>query len=178
MAIVTVGGPPGSGTSTVCKLLAEKTGYEYIYAGQLFRNSAKERNLTLSEFSELCEEDPSVDRELDSRMVYLAREGKNRILEGRMTGPLCRKEDIDSLKVYIDADPRTRAERVMERDGGEIEEVMTLMNDREASEARRYVDYYGLDPRDHSHYDLIIDSSSIIPDEEVDIILKEMEGNY
>jgi predicted cytidylate kinase len=138
MGIITVSGPPGSGTSTACTLLEEKTGFLYIYAGNIFREMAKERGMDLLQFGKLCETDSSVDRELDTRMMEIAKSGDNLILEGRMTGALCKKEDISSFKIYIDADPRTRALRIMERDGGNIEEVIKQMKLREDSEIKRY----------------------------------------
>ncbi len=176
MVVITVGGPPGSGTSTVCRLLKDKTGFDYIYAGQIFRDMAKEKNMSISEFGKLCEEDPEIDRDLDRRMLDIARESSDIILEGRMTGPLCKKEGVRAFKVYLDARPSVRAERLMERDGGEIEEVIGIMMEREDSERKRYLNYYGIDPTLSEFYDLVIDSSEISPEEEMEIILEGLEG--
>jgi predicted cytidylate kinase len=174
MVIVTIGGPPGSGTSTVSMILMEITGFDYIYAGSIFREMAKERGLSLAEFGKLCENDKKVDMDLDLKMINFARSSKDMILEGRMTGPLCKRENILALKVYIDADIKLRAERVMERDGGSIDDVYMKMERREASEARRYLDYYGIDPREHHHYDIVIDSTNMTPEEEVDLIMEHL----
>ncbi len=38
-------------------------------SGNIFRQLVKESGLTLSEFGKMCEEDPSVDKQLDERMV-------------------------------------------------------------------------------------------------------------
>ena len=51
MVVVTVGGPPGSGTSTLCRLLEEALDLKYIYAGQLFRDKAASMGLTLADIS-------------------------------------------------------------------------------------------------------------------------------
>ncbi len=176
MVLITVGGPPGSGTSTVCKLLSERTGYKYVYAGEIFRNLAHERNLSLLEFGRSCEDDPEIDRALDERMLELARSGENMILEGRMTGPLCKMENIVSLKVFIFAEKEVRARRLMERDGGVLKEVIENMEDRESSECKRYEDYYGVDPEDHTHYDIVLDSSKLTPEEVVELIFGRLEG--
>lgn len=170
MVLITVGGPPGSGTSTVCKLLQDKLGLEYVYAGQIFRDMASENGLSLEDFSRKCEGEPEIDIELDRRMTYRARSG-DVILEGRMIGPLCKRDDIESVRVYLDADPAIRASRVMERDGGELEKVIQMMSDREGSERIRYLNYYGIDPTDKKWYDLVIDSGAITPGKEVEIIL-------
>lgn len=175
MDSITVGGPPGAGTSTLCRLLKDALDIEYIYAGQIFRDKAGELNMSLTRFSELCEEDPSFDHQLDNDMMDIARKG-NVLVEGRMIGPLCSKFEIPSFKIYIDADPRTRAERLMERDGGDINEVLEKMRDREESEAQRYLEYYGIDPRESRWYDLVIDSTGISPEDELNIIMKELPG--
>ena len=61
MVLLTVTGPPGSGKSTACKLIRERTGLDYIYAGQIFRERAKELGLSPKEvgtnmaiLSEIC----------------------------------------------------------------------------------------------------------------------------
>lgn len=173
MESIIVGGPPGSGTSTVCRLIQKELDIPYIYAGQIFRDKAKALELTLSQFGDLCEEDPRYDKELDDEMMEIAK-GKDVLIEGRMIGPLCSEKGIPSFRIYIDADPMTRAERVMERDGGSIEEVMEKMRDREESEAERYLRYYNIDHRDPSYYDLIIDSSDITPEEELALIMEKL----
>lgn len=176
MVLIAVGGPPGSGTSTVCRILRERTGFKYVYAGEIFRNLARERCLSLLEFGRTCENDPDIDRTIDEMMLELARSGEDMILEGRMIAPLCKMENIGSLRVFIFADKEVRARRLMERDGGVLEEVIEKMEERELSERRRYEDFYGVDPEDHSHYDIVIDSSKLTPDEEVDIIEGRLEG--
>jgi cytidylate kinase len=150
MDSITVGGPPGAGTSTLCKLLKEELDIDYVYAGQIFRDKAREMNLSLAQFSDLCKQDPSYDHQLDNYMI-----------------------DI----VYIHADPKIRAERIMERDGGDLNEVFERMEDREESEARRYLDFYGIDPRERSWYDIVIDSTNISPPEELFIIIRKLQKN-
>ena len=48
--IITVGGHIGSGKSTACKILRERylLNYSYSYTGQIFRDMAEERGVTLS----------------------------------------------------------------------------------------------------------------------------------
>ncbi|HHD16720.1 MAG TPA: cytidylate kinase [Euryarchaeota archaeon] len=176
MTVITVGGPPGSGTSTVCGILKERTGFKYVYAGKIFRKMAKDEGKSLEEFQRICEKDPSIDIELDRKMLDKAKSGEDLILEGRMIGPLCKKESIPSFKVYIFADTGIRARRLVERDGGSMEAVIEKMKERERSEAKRYMTYYGMDPGDLSLYDLAIDSSHLSPEEEVSLILEHLDG--
>ncbi|MCU0799542.1 MAG: (d)CMP kinase [Candidatus Thermoplasmatota archaeon] len=171
MVLLTVTGPPGSGKSTACRTIKERTGLPYIYAGQIFRDQASGQGLTLDEFGSLCEKYPNFDVELDNRMLELAKKG-NAILEGRMIGALCLRERIPAYKVYIDADIDMRAARVMEREGGDMASVRHDIEGRERSERSRYMDLYGIDPRDRMIYDLWVDSTYLTPDEVVELILK------
>ncbi|HIJ00146.1 MAG: ribonucleoprotein complex subunit 4 [Candidatus Methanomethylophilaceae archaeon] len=168
--IITISGPPGSGKTTVSKLLAERLGYEVLGFGQLFREMAKERGLSLAEMGELAERDPSIDREIDARIVEIASVTDNIILESRLAAHMLARNGIDSLKVYLDADPQTRALRVSLRDGEEREQAADAMKQRQLSEAKRYHDYYGIDLSDLSVYDVVINTSNLSPKEIVDMI--------
>lgn len=159
---VTVGGLPGTGTSTACRKLSEILDLPYHYAGQIFRDMAKERNLTLAKFGELAEGDPEIDREIDARQVELLRQGPV-LLEGRLAGYLAERERIPAFKVWFHCEPYTRAQRVVNREGGDVEERMAEMRVREASERKRYLQYYGFDVSDLSIYDLVVDTTARSP---------------
>ena len=51
LPIIAVSGPHGSGKSTAAMKVAESLGYEYISAGELFREMAKNANMNIEEFS-------------------------------------------------------------------------------------------------------------------------------
>jgi len=61
MTIVTISGLPGSGTTTVAKLLEKKTGITYVYSGDIFRRMAKKHNMSLEDFGIYCEKHKEVD---------------------------------------------------------------------------------------------------------------------
>ncbi|HPR42324.1 MAG TPA: AAA family ATPase, partial [Candidatus Methanofastidiosa archaeon] len=81
---LTIGGPPGSGTTSIARMLSSDHGLIHIYAGMIFREMAKERGLSLAEFSRLAESDESFDRSVDERMAKLAIADKDSVAEGRM----------------------------------------------------------------------------------------------
>ncbi len=159
---VTVGGLPGTGTSTACKKLSQVLDLPYHYAGQIFRSMAKERNLTLAALGERAEADSAIDREIDDRQVELLRSGPV-LLEGRLAGYLAHREQIPAFKVWFHCEPYTRAQRVVNREGGDVEERMAEMRVREASERKRYRQYYGFDVSDLSIYDLVVDTTARSP---------------
>ena len=68
MPKITVSGHPGSGTSSLVKKLMEYYNWDSVNGGQIFRNEAKARNMSLAAFGKLCNEDESVDRELDEKL--------------------------------------------------------------------------------------------------------------
>ncbi len=171
--IITISGLPGSGTTTAAELLAERTGMELISTGEIFRELAKKKGVSIEEFSVIAEEDERIDRELDENLILKAAQG--RILEGRLTGHLLYREDIDAFKVWLHAPDRVRAMRIADRELEGIKEVYDKMIQREKSEYQRYKKYYGIYLDDMSVYDLILDSNSNDPREIVDKIIEGVE---
>lgn len=167
---ITVGGLPGTGTSTLCKLLAERLQMPYTYAGALFREEARRRGMTLAEFGQLCQRDPSIDEALDDRQIGLLRKG-GLILEGRLSGWLASRHKVPALKVWLTCEPKERIRRIVQRDGGDAESQRAATEAREASEADRYRRYYGADPSDTSRYDVVIDSTTATPEAILDRVM-------
>lgn len=172
--LVAVAGLPGTGTTTLCRLLSPVLHLPHVYAGQVFRAMAKEKGMDLVQFGEYAETHPEVDRELDRRMIDVAKAG-GVILEGRMVAwQLKEAAATHALKVLLEAPEHTRAARVANREGvHDIEAVLKENRHREASEAKRYREFYGFDPNDPRHYDLLIDTHDKGPELVRDIVLLE-----
>src|SRR5262249_7194691 len=98
--LITISGTPGSGKSTVARLLEKRLALPYVYAGDIFRREAQRRGISLPQLNFLAETDHSIDRQLDDAMLEYARKG-NVILEGRLAGFFARQEKIPALKVYL-----------------------------------------------------------------------------
>ncbi len=173
MTVITISGTPGSGKSTVCNLLEEKLKLRYVYSGMIFRSLAKKHNMTLADFGKYCENNREIDHELDDQQLEILRKG-DVILEGRLAGWLAYKNKISALKVMLDTDMQTRAERIVKRENGSIEERKKEIIEREKSEVARYKKYYDIDLKDTSIYDLVIDTKNLTPDEIVEIILEKI----
>ena len=172
--LVAVAGLPGTGTTTLCRLLSPILHLPHVYAGQLFRQMAKEAGMDLVQFGEHAETHPEVDRELDRRMIDVARAG-GVILEGRMVAWHVREAHAPhALKVLLEAPEPTRAARVANREGThDLEAILRENRHREASEAKRYREFYGFDPNDPRHYDLVVDTHDKPPELVRDIVLLE-----
>lgn len=172
---ITVGGLPGTGSSTLCRLLEQASGLPYVYAGQIFRQEAAARGKTLAEFNELSQHDPDIDRSLDDRQLEFLRRG-GVILEGRMSGWLAHRHGIDAFKVWITCSEAECIRRLVDRDGGDPGEQAAAMRDRVARERDRYTRYYGVDLDDLSIYDLVLDSTSTPPDVLVEEVLSALRA--
>lgn len=171
-AVVTVGGPPGSGKSTAGRLVAEALGLEFRSAGELFRAEARRHGMDLAEFGRYAAAHPEVDRELDRAMQALARPG--RLLEGRVQGTLCRRAGMPVHDVIVTAREEVRVRRVADRDGESVDEARTKVREREASERDRYRRFYGIE-LDRERPDLVVDSSDRSPLEVADAILSYIQ---
>ncbi len=170
--IITVSGLPGSGTTTASELLSDETSMELLSSGEVFRAMAKERDMSLEEFSDLAETDQEIDKKLDERMVKRAEEGM--ILEGRLTGHLLDRSEKEAYKVWLKAPLDVRINRIADREPIEDEDrLKERVIKREKSEKKRYQEYYDIDLTDMSIYDDIIDSVKNSPKR---IVKKIMEG--
>ena len=173
--LLTVSGPPGSGTSTACRLLAPRLGWGYVNAGAIFRQLAEEAGVSLAEYGRQAEADPSIDRELDGRMVALARDRAPLILEGRLTGWMASRHGLDALRVWLDADPAARCARVGKRDRQDTGQALEAMLERERSETTRYAVHHGIHLDDLSIYHLVIDTGANPPEAVVGQVLARVQ---
>jgi len=175
---IAISGPPGSGKTTVSELVAKSMGYELLLVGQIFREMASERGIDLEMFDALAEEDETIDKELDIRVMALAMKKEDIVIEGRLTAALMKRKEIPALSVYIDAAEEVRASRIAKREGKPADAVLKDMQIRERSEKKRYKAYYGIDVSDRFTYDLWLESDDKSPQELADIIVAEARGMH
>ncbi len=173
---ITISGPPGSGKTTACNRLSEVLGLKAVVFGKIFREIAAEKNISLVELGKLAEEDPSIDKNIDERILETARENEDIILESRLSAYMLSRNGIPAFKIYIEASPEVRMERIGIREGDTLEKAVSDTLERQASEAKRYMMYYGIDINDMSVYDLIINTDNLDPDGVLNTILKAIEG--
>jgi len=152
--IVTVSGEIGAGKSTVAKALARSLGLRYLSTGEVFREEARRRGLSLAAMGRLAEQDQTIDREIDRMQTDVARAG-GVLVDSRLSGWL-----IDGdLRIWFRAPLAVRAARVAARDGLSVEEALSALRGREESERRRYRAIYQIDLTDLGRYHVIVDTS-------------------
>ncbi|AKB12896.1 MAG: (d)CMP kinase [Methanosarcina thermophila] len=155
---ITVSGLPGSGTTTISRLLAEYYELELISSGEVFRKIAKEKGISLAEFGAMAEKDPSIDLAIDKNQRAVIHSQENLILESRLAGHMA-KDVPNVLKIWIKAPLHVRVKRILKREkASSFDEELKKTVEREKSEALRYMNYYNIDISDLSIYDIIIDS--------------------
>lgn len=171
---ITISGPPGSGKTTACSKLSEALGLDAVVFGKIFRELAAEKNLTLGELGAIAENDPSIDRMIDSRILEIARANSDIILESRLSAYMLSRNAIPAFRILLDASPEVRMARVGVREGESLEEATAKTVERQKSEAKRYMKYYGIDISDCSVYDLVINTDDLTPDQVLDLILEKV----
>lgn len=163
---IAISGKSGCGNTTVCTLLAQKTGYPLV--NFTFRQLAQEKGYDFWTFCKMAETDDNIDRELDSRMVKMALATENSILGSRLA--IWNMPEAD-LKVYLLASDEERVRRITKREGGSFEERLAQTRSRDAHDSARYKRIYGIDNDDTSAADLVIDTEGKTPEIIVDMIL-------
>ncbi|NUB92239.1 AAA family ATPase [Haloterrigena sp. SYSU A121-1] len=153
---ITVSGPPGCGATTLCERLADAMGCPYVSGGEVFRELAEDRDMSLNQLTAKADESDEIDRAIDQRLQQIAEKwgmaNKPFILESRLAGWLA-GERAD-LRIWLDAPEGVRLERIEERVETEAE-----MRVREVSEAGRYQSYYDIDIDDREFYDLNVNTA-------------------
>ena len=152
---ITVSGPPGCGATTLVEGLAEVLDCGYVSGGELFREIAAERDMSLSQLIAETGESEEIDRALDRRLRTIAEKwgaaNNAFVLESRLAGWIAgNRADI---RIWLDAPDEVRADRTASR-----EEMTSEMQVREVIEEKRYRSYYGIDLSDRSIYDLVINT--------------------
>ncbi len=176
--IITISGRPGSGKSTVARALAGRLGLPHMSAGDFMREMAAERGISVLELSKIAESDESIDREIDARSASLAAEDRSLVIDARLAWHFI----PGSVKVFLDVRDDVAARRIFgDHRGSEAENVDLAATRRStaaraASEAQRYLAYYGIDYLDPDNYDLVVDTSEIDVEGVVDDIVAFIEG--
>jgi len=169
---ITVSGPPGCGATTVCETLSDAMDCGYVSGGEIFRELAEERGMSLTQFGAEADRSDEIDRALDRRLRTIAEQwgaaNKAFILESRLAGWVAGNRA--DLRVWLDAPEEVRVERT--RDRAEMEAEMRV---REVLEAGRYANYYDVDISDRSFYDLSVNTARWDPGGVVDVILTAVE---
>jgi cytidylate kinase len=160
--LITISGLPGSGKTTVARLVAQALGLEHVYAGDIFRRQAEAAGLSLEEYARRAETDHSIDRRHDDVMRHPAKRGRAG-LEGRLAAFMAEEAGMRALRVFLDA-PEPAGGSITDREGARPTRGCARSR-REASDARRREITYGVDYHDPNRYDLVLHTDGRSPEE-------------
>lgn len=166
-SIISIAGKPGSGKTTTADLVAAELGFDRYSTGEWFRELSDQRGLDLLAGNRHAETDRSIDDEIDHRQQELGVSSDGFVIDARLGWYFIPQ----SFKVYLDLDAATAAERILANPSVSRAEKEMLHSDpakyasdlreRRASENKRYMDLYGVDPSDPANYDLVINTSPL-----------------
>ena len=171
--IITITGSLGSGKSTVAKIIESKLGFTRYSTGQAQRQIAEKYGITTLELNKRAEIDKTIDEEIDG--VFRGLEIKNRpmVIDSRMAWHFI----SSSFKVKLEIDETEAAKRVFNDDTRKnetrlsLEETLLNLRKRRQSEVERFKKYYRVDIEDAAHFNLVIDTSFLSPEEVADKII-------
>jgi cytidylate kinase len=173
MIKIAVSGLHGSGRSTHAKRLAETFNLRYLSSGMIFRQIAREQNLSLEKLSILAEQNPEFDKLIDERTKEESMKG-SLVVDATLAGWMMENPD---LKIYLTAPLEARIRRIAKREGISLKEAKSETIVREESERQRFMILYGVDINDLSIHDVILNTELFTPDSTARI-LKKIVNEY
>ncbi|MDO8240607.1 MAG: AAA family ATPase [Candidatus Moranbacteria bacterium] len=183
--IISLNGQEGSGKSTIATMLAEKLNIPRFYMGQIFRDMAAEKGMTLPEFRKVCDQDPSIDRKVDDYVTALPEKNSSFVIESRTAWHFIPQ----SIKIYLQVDSKIAAERIFKNlseknnRGNEdatldcVENIEQSILKRRAEDSERYFSFYGIRQDEVSNYDLVVNTTNLTIQEVFEKIVEFIYAN-
>ncbi|MFC2174950.1 cytidylate kinase family protein [archaeon] len=181
--IIVIASQHGAGKSTVTELLSQHFSWlRTLDMGEKFRALAKDKGLSIEEFTRLLTEKPEesdrIDREMDDWQKKEIAKGD--IIVNSSVGAML-TEDAD-LKVLLTCPLNIRAKRVFEgksRLGDSsftsVAEVENDLVERDRNDQERYKRLYNFDMFDTDNYDVVIDTGEMTKKEAVQKVMDELK---
>lgn len=175
MVVIVVSGPPGSGTSTVGKLVADKLDIDYFSPGKYVKEEMEgnESEAASKAWKERGLDEEEKNRSIDDLQKQVAGQG-NVVVEGRLS--IYMLDELHDLSVWLTASLNTRAERTAERDAISVEEAKEHLKERQHNEVEAWKDIYGFNYLEQrKEADLVIDSEKYNAEEIAEKIVSKVE---
>ncbi len=170
--VICISGMTGSGKSTVAKRMAEKYGLDYFSGGNALKILAQEEgyNSDVKGWWESTEglnflkqrmENSTFDKKIDEKLLELAAKG-NVVLDS-WTIPWLLNE---GFKVWLEASPQVRAQRVVIRDHINIEKALKALTEKDERTRQIYKSLYGFDlGNDLTPFNIVLSTDELDPDD-------------
>ena len=177
LLIVTISGPPGSGTSTLVTRLSQSFGWKFLNGGQVFREEASRRGITVEELSSIAKENLEIDRSLDELLQSRMKSHDcPEIVESRLCGWWAYQNKIECARVWIEVSDDERARRIQKREGGSFQDCLERSKNRQHDDMARYKQLYGINLDDLSPYTLIVHADEKDEGDVFKLVSDELRG--
>lgn len=174
--IISLAGDLAAGKGTISNILIEELQYGIYRNGEYVRKLAKDMGLNITSFNEYLADHPEIDMQIEKSAAEYAKDHDKFIIDARLGWYAV----PESFKVYLRVDIDEAARRAFydeKRKNTEsfatVEEQKQDMIRRFNLENERYWKLYKVHKEDMSNYDLVVDTTSITPQEAADIIKRE-----
>ncbi len=180
MVVIVISGMPGSGNSTVGRLIAKKMKLKFFSVGKYFKDHEKTAKDETEKALKLMRTEKGRSSDfhhgIDNLVISLAEKG-DIVIEGKIAIRMV--SDKADLRVWLKALPEIRAQRYSKRDKTNSDKSSKNLEEKEKAERKVFKEVYGFDFFiQEKDADTIVDTSDKTPEEIVDIILRNLEGGY
>ncbi len=171
---IAISGDIGTGKSTLARLLSEKLDWEYISAGNYFRDWYKSQGMDVSKVYGIPEDE---DRKMEADFKKDMAEKEGVVFESRLAGWLA-KDYTQTLKVLCVVDPEEAYKRVAGRDSVSKIEAKALSQKRAKDLVDKFNNLYAVsDFLDEKYFDIVIDTTNLSPDKVLEKVLDKLNTN-
>jgi len=188
--LIIISGFAGSGKSSLADSLGKKLGLKVVHASSILRQMSMQgvdalkdaspekikdwwESKEAQEFMKKRQEDGSLDRALDEKLLEIAKQG-NVILDS-WTMPYLYKGD--AYKVWLNASAEVRAKRVALRDNLDYNGVLAKIKARDAETKSLYERLYNFKMGENLEtFDLVVDTDNLSQQEVFEIISEKLKG--
>ena len=158
--IITISGTPGSGKTTLAKFLSKKLNLELYLVGEMVRDIAEKRNLSIVELDKAALHNRIIDKEIDK--IHAKLKGKdNFVIDSRVAFNFF----PGSLKIFLYCKPEIAAARIFKSkrktEKLPLKKMLQEIKQRNQLDALRYRRYYHLDIDNLRNYDIVADTSGM-----------------
>ena len=165
---ITLAGTPGSGKSTIRKMLANRYELEVKATGDFMREAAKRHGYSdITKFLvEFVSSNPQVDREVDEEQRQFGSTHSHFVLDAHLGFHFVQ----DSFKICLTCSFEEAGRRIFEakrqtEDATTVEEAIETSRQRRATMRRNFMELYQVDIDDFKQFDLVLDTTQLTSEE-------------